>query len=70
MQVAFAEVNDLESLDRHPALRSVVVETEHGVATSVAPAARFNGQERETKPVPALGAHTAALAHEFAAPLA
>jgi crotonobetainyl-CoA:carnitine CoA-transferase CaiB-like acyl-CoA transferase len=43
----------------------VQVDTEVGPVSIVAPAARFNKQERTFGPVPAVGAHTDAIKAEF-----
>lgn len=55
--VAFAGVNDMGDLGRHPHLRRVTVETEAGPVSYPAPAPIFIGEEREYGGVPALDAH-------------
>ena len=64
-RIAFGEVNDAAGLSRHPALRTITVDTEGGNVESVAPGARFNGLERQTRAVPALGQQSAAIRQEF-----
>lgn len=54
--IAFASVNDMEALSRHPHLRRISVETEAGIAAYPAPAAVFSGPARAYGRVPALGA--------------
>jgi crotonobetainyl-CoA:carnitine CoA-transferase CaiB-like acyl-CoA transferase len=65
--IAYGFVNGVDGLSRHPALRRVTVETERGPVAIAAPAARFSDGERALGPVPALGAHDAAIRAEFAA---
>jgi formyl-CoA transferase len=55
---AFAEVNDMAGLSRHPHLRRTQVETPGGPLAFPAPAALFDGAPRVCGPVPALGADT------------
>lgn len=52
--VAFASVNDMEGLSRHPHLRRITVETPNGPITYPAPAPVFDGEKRSYGPVPAL----------------
>ena len=52
--VAFASVNDMEGLSRHPHLRRITVDTPNGPVRYPAPAAIFVGEERAYGPVPAL----------------
>ncbi len=54
--IAFASLNDMASLSRHPHLRRMIVETSNGPAAIPAPAPIFNGEDRRYGPVPALGA--------------
>ena len=63
--IAFAAVNELDDLLRHPHLSTVRVETEGGPVDIPAPAARFMAAPRMYGPVPALGADTAAVRAEF-----
>jgi formyl-CoA transferase len=53
---AFAEVNDMAALSRHPHLRRVSVDTPAGPVAYPAPAPLFDGESRACGPVPALGA--------------
>ncbi len=52
--VAFASVNDMETLSRHPHLRRITVDTPKGPVSYPAPAAIFVGEERDYGPVPEL----------------
>lgn len=53
--VAFATVNDMAALSRHPHLRRIVVDTSAGPVAYPAPATLVTGEERRYGPVPALG---------------
>lgn len=64
---AYGFVNGVDGLATHPALRRVTLETEKGPVAIAAPAARFHDGPRALGPVPALGAHDAAIRAEFAA---
>jgi formyl-CoA transferase len=55
---AFAEVNDMAALSKHPHLRRTQVETPGGPLAFPAPAALFDGASHPCGPVPALGADT------------
>jgi itaconate CoA-transferase len=55
--IAFAELNDMAALSRHPHLRRVTVQTAAGAANIPAPAPIFAGEERSYGAVPALGEH-------------
>jgi itaconate CoA-transferase len=55
--VAFAYVNDMADLSRHPHLRRMVVDSPRGPVQLPAPAAIFNGAPRRYGAVPALGEH-------------
>jgi formyl-CoA transferase len=57
--IAFASVNDMDGLSRHPHLRRVEVETVGGLISYPAPAAVFDGVPRCLGAVPNLGADTA-----------
>ena len=57
--IAFATVNDMDDLARHPHLRRVEVETAGGLISYPAPAAVFDGVPRTLGTVPNLGADTA-----------
>lgn len=52
--VAFASLNDMASLSKHPHLRRIVVETEKGSVTYPAPASIVIGKIRAYGPVPSL----------------
>jgi len=54
--IAFAAVNDMNGLSRHPHLRRVEVETAGGLISYPAPAAVFDGVPRSLGAVPNLGA--------------
>jgi formyl-CoA transferase len=58
-QIAFAEVNDMAALSRHPHLRRVTVDTPNGPVSYPAPAAIFKGEPRDYGAVPAVGEHAA-----------
>jgi len=53
--IAFAEVNTMEDLARHPHLRRIEVDTPNGKVGYPAPAAIFVGAERAYGAVPAIG---------------
>jgi formyl-CoA transferase len=55
--IAFAEVNDMAGLSRHPHLRRIAVETPSGPVSLPAPAPIVDGQARRPGRVPALGEH-------------
>ncbi len=63
---AFGFVNGVADLASHPALRRVAVETEAGPASIIAPPALRDGEAPSLGPVPAIGAHSAAIRAEFA----
>ena len=64
--LAFARVNNVEALSRHPQLRRAKVQTPVGAVDVVAPPATFRGEDRRLGAVPALGGHTDAIRKEFA----
>ncbi len=53
-ELAFATVNDMEGLSKHPHLRRITVETENGPVQHPAPAALFKKGDRDYGPIPAL----------------
>jgi formyl-CoA transferase len=53
--IAFAEVNTMDDLAKHPHLRRIEVETPNGPVSYAAPAAIFVGQNRHYGAVPAIG---------------
>jgi itaconate CoA-transferase len=65
-KIAFGEVNDVETLSAHPALRRVEVETPNGSVSMVAPPACVDGMAQQLRSVPALGEHSEAIRAEFA----
>lgn len=64
--LAFARVNNVEALSRHPQLRRATVQTPVGAVDVVAPPATFRGEDRRLGAVPTLGGHTDAIRKEFA----
>lgn len=64
---AYGFVNDLAGLQRHPALRRVVIDTPNGPVSIPAPPAIFSDGPRRLGPVPALGQHSQAIRAEFGA---
>jgi formyl-CoA transferase len=65
--IAFARVNDVAGLARHPHLRRITVETPSGPVSYPAPAERSAAASRNYGNVPALGEHTARVRAEFMA---
>ena len=63
--IAFAEVNDMDALSRHPHLRRMTVKSAAGEIAFPAPAPIIRGAERHYGPVPSLGQHTEAVLAEF-----
>jgi itaconate CoA-transferase len=57
--IAFAVLNDMAGLSRHPHLRRITVETEEGDIALPAPAPIIDGTVRAGKVAPRLGSHTA-----------
>ena len=58
--IAFAEVNDMAALSRHPHLRRITVGTPNGTVALPAPPAVFAGAPRRYGAVPKLGQHSGA----------
>jgi formyl-CoA transferase len=54
-RIAFASVNDMAGLSKHPHLRRVTVDTPEGAVSFPAPAPIFEGEDRRYGAVPALG---------------
>lgn len=65
--IAFAAVNEVADLSRHPHLRRVEVGSDTGPVKLPAPPARFAEGPRALGPVPALDEHGPAIRREFAA---
>jgi len=63
---AFGLVNEVADLARHPALRRSVVATPGGEVAVVMPPVLVDGVPPVLGPVPAIGAHSAAIRAEFA----
>jgi itaconate CoA-transferase len=63
--IAFALVNDVAGLARHPHLRRISVDTPTGPASYPAPATIWAGEIRRYGRVPALGEHTEMVREEF-----
>jgi formyl-CoA transferase len=69
--IAFAPINDVAGLARHPHLRRISVGTPSGPVSYPAPAEQGASTSRRYGPVPALGEHTEKARAEFtAAPVA
>jgi formyl-CoA transferase len=65
-QIAFARVNDVPSVLRHPHLRRVSVDSPNGPISLPAPPARLIGEAAPSfGPLPALGEHTERVRREF-----
>ena len=56
--IAYGEVNGVEGLSNHPALKRVKVDSPTGPLEMVAPPASIDGQQRELGPVPNIGQHS------------
>ena len=65
--IAFAGVNDVAALARHPHLRRMTIGTPSGPVSYPAPAERHASASRRYGPVPALGEHTDKVRAEFMA---
>jgi itaconate CoA-transferase len=55
--IAFAEVNTMEDLSRHPHLRRIEVDTPNGKVSYPAPAMIVIGEKRQYGAVPGIGDH-------------
>jgi formyl-CoA transferase len=64
-EIAFARVNDVAGILRHPHLRRVTVASPNGPIDLPASPARFLGEEESFGPLPALGEHTERVRREF-----
>jgi formyl-CoA transferase len=68
-QIAFARVNDVHAILRHPHLRRLSVASPNGPVQLPAPSARVVGEAApEFGPLPALGEHTNKVRKEFLGP--
>lgn len=67
--LAYGRLNEISAVSQHPHVRRVQVGTPGGVVDAIAPAAIFNSEQPLLRPVPALGAHTAAIRDEVQARL-
>jgi itaconate CoA-transferase len=65
--IAYARINDVAALARHPHLRRITIDTPSGPISYPAPAERHAAASRRYGPVPALGEHTEKVRAEFAA---
>ena len=66
--IAFAALNDMAALSRHPHLRRIAVETAGGLVSLPAPGIVLPGHARRYGKVPAIGEHTDAVLAEFINP--
>ena len=64
-EIAFAPINTVADLARHPHLRMITVATPSGPVSYPAPAERHASSSRHYRPVPSLGEHTAKVRTEF-----
>jgi formyl-CoA transferase len=64
-EIAFARVNELADVLKHPHLRRISVATPSGPLLLPAPAARTHPAEEAFGAIPSLGAHTEAVRREF-----
>ncbi len=67
IDIAFARINDLNLLARHPHLRRITVDSPSGPVSMPAPAALWAEAPRSYGAVPALGEHTDVMRREFLA---
>jgi crotonobetainyl-CoA:carnitine CoA-transferase CaiB-like acyl-CoA transferase len=68
--IAFALVNSVEDLSRHPHLRRVEVGTSNGLMQYPAPGVISGEVRTALGPVPAIGEHSAKIRAEFAGVIA
>jgi itaconate CoA-transferase len=64
--VAFATLNGVDGLSRHPHLRRMQIDAPTGPVRMPAPPAQHRGTRRDLGAVPALGQHSEAIRQEFA----
>ncbi|GLS33053.1 Crotonobetainyl-CoA:carnitine CoA-transferase CaiB [Mesorhizobium albiziae] len=67
--LAYGRLNEISDVSQHTHVRRVQVGTPGGAVEAIAPAAIFNSEKPLLRPVPALGAHTAAIREEVQARL-
>lgn len=65
--VAYGALNEVADLSRHPQLRRIDVETPTGPVSTVAPPVRWDGQEFQPRPIPAIGSDSDRIRAEFGA---
>jgi itaconate CoA-transferase len=63
--IAFAQVNDMAALSRHPHLRRIAPQSAVGQISLPAPGCILNGEMHYYGPIPALGEHTDAVLAEI-----
>jgi itaconate CoA-transferase len=63
--IAFARINDMAGLARHPQLRRITLNSPNGPISYPAPAPRRTGETRHYAAIPALGEHTRKVRAEF-----
>jgi itaconate CoA-transferase len=63
--IAFARINDMAGLARHPQLRRMTLNSPNGPISYPAPAPRRVGETRHYAAIPALGEHTEKVRAEF-----
>ena len=63
--IAFGEVNDVEGLSHHSALRRVEVDSPSGKVSMAAPPVTMDDITRALGPVPAIGQHSEEIRREF-----
>ena len=63
--IAFGEVNDVEGLSHHSALRRVEVDSPTGKVSMVAPPVTMDETPRVLGPIPAIGQHSEEIRREF-----
>jgi formyl-CoA transferase len=63
--IAFARINDMAGLARHPQLRRMTLNSPNGPISYPAPAPRRAGETRHYAAIPALGEHTEKVRAEF-----
>jgi len=65
-EIAFARVNDMQAILRHPHLRRLTIDSPSGPIALPSPPARWMGEPKPSYgPLPALGAHSEKVRREF-----